>query len=147
MYNKLRGLISGLVATVLVSIAIFIGHEFGIIPDLSILPEIEHSQYNPVGIPVLPAIGWAVHFFIGTLIWSFIFALFAGKGSTYPARSHALWFSVLMWIVLMAVLMPIAGHGLFGLQAGYSVPMIALLFHLAWAWTISFVYDLLPSAA
>ena len=82
MFNILRGLISGIVATVVISIVMVMANLLGLMPDLSIVPHIENELYNPGNVPVLPAIGWAVHFMLGTLIWSFVFALFAGKGST-----------------------------------------------------------------
>ncbi len=147
MFNILRGLIAGAVATFVAAIVILIKNALGINPTLSTMPLLADAVTNRDALIVSPLLGWVMHFVIFTILWSFVFALLAGKGSSYRPRTFSLLFSLFAWLIMMMVLMPWAGNGLFGLEAGLSTPVITLVLHLVWGWVLGFIYDLLPSAS
>lgn len=63
-----RGLLAGLVATIVLSGLMLIKHAMGLMPQLNVIMMISRM----VGAPL--AVGWLMHFTIGTLFWGLLYA-------------------------------------------------------------------------
>lgn len=71
---------------------------------------------------------WAIHFAIGA-VWGLVFA-FAIRwlpGKSYAQRGVE--FGVLIWLLMMLIVMPAAGAGLFGLNLGIGSPITTFALH------------------
>jgi hypothetical protein len=71
---------------------------------------------------------WTIHFLIGA-VWGLLFAFGIRwlPGKSYAARG--LEFGVLAWLLMMLVVMPLAGAGLFGLNLGIGSPITTFALH------------------
>jgi len=70
----------------------------------------------------MPAVGWVPHFLIGTVVWGSLFPIFDAR---VPAGSHwlnGILFGIGAWILMIFLVMPMAGAGLFGMALGIMVP-------------------------
>jgi len=146
MFDILRGLVAGLIATLAI-LLIFLLTDLADLPfSLNTMPLLVDVSPRKNPFLVSPIIGWAIHFLIFSLIWSFLYAL-ATKDSDHSVRSYALGFCLFAWLMMMVLTMPMAGNGYFALQKGFWAPLFALLLHLAWGWVVGIVYERLPSTS
>lgn len=79
-----------------------------------------------------------MHFMIG-IVWGIAFAL---TSRMFPG---AFWlkgmlFSVVPWLIMMIVMMPMAGAGFFGLDLGMAAPVMTLMLHLVFGAVLGAVY-------
>lgn len=133
MNNRLvRSIVAGFVATVALSILMLIKAAMGLMPHLNVIHMLAGMAHARLGLPAVPVIGWVAHFLIGTVLWGIVFAILypALPGST--AVKKGLVFSVLAWILMMLIPLPMAGAGLFGLELGVMAPVMTLILHLIW---------------
>ncbi|MFV9614838.1 MAG: DUF6789 family protein [Gammaproteobacteria bacterium] len=136
--NIKAGLISGFIATVVLSILMVAKAKMGIMPDLNAIKML-------AGMMVAPLImGWVAHFMIGTIIWGGLFAVLVDKipGSVLTS---AILFSIGAWFMMMIGPMPMAGSGLFGLQLGMMAPVATLMLHIIWGIALGFSYKRLTT--
>jgi hypothetical protein len=93
-----------------------------------------------MGAPDRPAIGWAVHVMIGVVGYGLVVALTDGR---LPGRSrvvHGVLIGFVGWLVMMIMLMPMAGAGLFGMALGMMAPLMTLMLHLIFGAVLGGVY-------
>lgn len=76
-------------------------------------------------------IGWVVHFMIGVVGYGAAIALLDRH---LPGNSHV-WHGV-----MMVMLMPMAGAGLFGMNMGPMAPVMTLVLHLIFGAVLGWVY-------
>lgn len=72
--------------------------------------------------------GWVLHFLIGALLGG----LFAWLDPDLPGdslRQRGVVLASVVWLLMMFFLMPLAGHGVFGLNEGVLLPLGALALH------------------
>jgi hypothetical protein len=91
-----------------------------------------------IGAPT-PLVGWIMHFVIGTLLWGILYAWIA------PHLTGAHWyrgalFATGAWLIMMIVMMPMAGAGLFGLKIGMMAPVATLVLHWIYGAVLGAVY-------
>lgn len=144
MNNRfVRSIVAGFVATVVLSILMLIKAAMGLMPHLNVIHMLAGMAHARMGLPVSPVIGWMAHFLIGTVLWGIVFAALypALPGST--AVKKGLSFSVLAWILMMLIPMPMAGAGLFGLKLGVMAPVMTLVLHLIWGFVLGAVFQAL----
>ncbi|MEP6657585.1 MAG: DUF6789 family protein, partial [Betaproteobacteria bacterium] len=115
---------AGFVATVVLSAIMFIKGRMGIMPELDPIQMIG----NMVG-GGSRTVGWIMHFMIGAVALGLLFAAIFG------AAANGFWwrgiiFSISAWLVMMIVLMPMAGAGLFGMHLGLMAPIMTLMMHV-----------------
>ena len=113
-----KAMMAALVATVVLSLLMVMKSAMGIMPQLDLARMIA----GVMGMPDVPAVGWLVHSFIGVVIYGAALALLDER---LPGESRV-WHGVLM----MLLLMPMAGAGLFGLGLGIWAPVMTLMLHL-----------------
>lgn len=121
-----KGIVAGFIATVVLSIIMVIKAFMHILPAFNSVEMIHGLTGGPL------IMGWVGHFVIGALVWGTLFALLFGVLPGRNAIAKALGFSVLAWLAMMLVFMPVAGAGFFGLAIGLPVVIATLVLHLIW---------------
>lgn len=148
-----RSMVAGFVATVVLSILMVLKSLMGMLPQMNVIRLLAGMAHAHLGLPPSPGIGWIGHFFIGTVLWGIGFALLYKVLPGKSPLAKGLAFSVLAWILMMLVPLPMAGAGLLGLKLGPMVPVATLVLHLIWGATLGWTYarlapgDLASSAA
>ena len=136
MSNAMRGIISGFIATLVLTAVILLKVQLHISPEFSVLAQISKLAGGAVG-------GWMDHFIIGTLIWGILFAGFDSVTPALPSWLKGLMFSVLAWLVTMVLFLPFVGLGLFGSKIGVEPAAINLVQHLIYGLVLGVTYGLL----
>ncbi len=129
-----RGIIAGLAATVVLSAMMLAKQSMGLMPELDPIGMITSMAGTDSS-----AVGWVGHFFIGTVLWGGGFAI----GSPYlpgPYWLRGATFATGAWLMMMLVVMPAAGAGIFGLALGVMAPAMTLLLHIVFGAVLGGVY-------
>jgi hypothetical protein len=137
MKNISAGLIAGFVATVVLSAMMVIKGMMGVMPELDVAAMIGIMMGAPV------AIGWIIHFMIGTIAWGGGFALLYDNIPGGSAVGKGIVFGVAAWLGMMLAVMPMAGAGLFGMNLGIMAPIMTLLLHIVFGAVLGGVYGML----
>lgn len=134
-----KGMIAGLAATVVLSVLMLMKTAMGLMPQLDMIGMLSRMM----GSPNTPAIGWAVHFVIGVVVYGGLFALLDSRlpGATHTVRGILL--GVAGWLLMMVAVMPMAGAGLFALNLGIMAPIMTLVMHLVFGAVLGAVYGML----
>ena len=140
-----RGVVSGFLATVVLSICMLIKSAVGIVPQANPIQALVKVSTLWLGSPLQPWVGWAEHFFTGAILWGVAFAL-VEPTLPRPTWVKGLIFSIGAWILMMVLLMPPAGAGWFAARLGYGAPLAALVLHLIWGFSIGAIYRALTPA-
>jgi len=133
-----KGMVAGFIATVVLSIIMVIKAFVHLLPEFNAI-ELVH---NLTGGPVL--LGWVGHFVIGTVLWGTLFALLYRWLPGASSIAKALAFSVLAWLAMMLLFMPLSGGGFFGLAIGLPVIVATLVLHLVWGFVLGLAYGRQP---
>lgn len=129
-----KGIVAGFIATVVLSIMMAIKAFMHVLPAFNAIEMIHGLTDGPL------IMGWVGHFVIGAVIWGTLFALLFGVLPGRSAFAKALVFSVLAWLAMMLVFMPVAGAGFFGLAIGLPVVIATLVLHLIWGGVLGLSY-------
>ena len=137
MSNTTKGIVSGFIATLVLTAVILLKVQMNITPELSVLAQLSKLAGGTVG-------GWMDHFIIGTLIWGMLFAGFDSvTPNKLPYWLKGMIFSVFAWLVAMVLFLPFVGLGLFGLKVGYEPAAVNLVQHLIYGLVLGTTYGLL----
>jgi hypothetical protein len=134
--NWMKGMVAGFVATVALSALMATKAMMGLMPELNPIKMIA----DMLGAPL--AVGWTMHFMIGTVLWG---TLFAWLNRSLPGDRHwlkGIVFAVGAWLVMMVAMMPMAGAGFFGSHLGMMAPIMTLMLHIVFGFVIGAVYAL-----
>ena len=131
-----KGLLAGLAATVLLSALMVAKGMMGVMPELDIAKMIA----GIMGSADQHIIGWVVHFMIGIVGYGAAITLFDTRLPGNSHVLHGLMIAVVGWLVMMLMLMPMAGAGLFGMKMGLMAPMMTLVLHLIFGAVLGWVY-------
>lgn len=143
MSTVVRGLVSGLIATVVLVAAMLLRRALGLFVDLDIIPLIGAAAGELFGLPRTPLTGWLLLFVIGAL-WGGVFGWIYYRIAGPSGLVRGLVFAVAAWAMMMVVFMPIAGAGWFGLAAGVETPLVALIMHLIFGAAMGVCFERLP---
>lgn len=134
-----RSLAAAFLATIAVSICIYIKRWTGIVPQANWIQDLVRVSTLRLGAPLLPWVGWAEHFFVGTVLWGISFAILMPwlKG---PRWLRGIEFAIGGWILMMVLLMPPAGVGFFAAYLGYGAPLSALVLHIIYGFWLGFLF-------
>lgn len=137
-----NGMTAGLVATVVLSLIMIMKGVMGMMPQVNAIQALAKISATYFGMPLLPWVGWIEHFVIGTVLWGLIFA---ATINIWPGgyTVKGIVFSVVAWLAMMIIMMPMAGAGLFGLNLGMAAPMGTLVLHLVYGAVLGAVYGAL----
>lgn len=146
MNKYARGIIAGFVATMVLSILMLIKSMMGLMPELNLIAMLTGMAHQSMGLPATPVVGWIIHFMIGTLLWGIVFALVYEPLPGNSPVAKGLVFSMFAWLLMMIIVMPMAGAGLFGMHLGLMAPVMTLVLHLIWGAVLGAVYGALDRA-
>ncbi|MDA3914059.1 DUF6789 family protein [Oleiagrimonas sp.] len=138
--NYIRSILAGFIATVALSILMILKGIMGMMPQLNVIHMLAGMAHKQMGLAASPVVGWLGHFFIGTVVWGIAFALLYQVLPGKTALAKGLAFSVLAWLLMMLLPMPMAGAGLFGLKLGIMAPVMTLVLHLIWGAVLGLSY-------
>lgn len=131
--NIKAGILSAFIATVALSLLMVLKAMMGVMPELNAVAMLANMMNAPM------IVGWIAHFMIGTIIWGLLFTFLVNK---LPGciLLRALIFSNMAWLMMMLLVMPMVGAGLFGLKLGIMAPIATLMLHLIWGLVLGFSY-------
>lgn len=140
MSRCLRGIFAGFVATAVLSALMALKAQSGYWPDLDVIGMLASMANSYAGLPRAPAIGWGLHFFIGTIAWGVLFGMLAPHllGPSYWLRGIV--FALGCWLAMMALFMPLADAGLFGNRLGAIAPVLTLALHVVFGAVIGYAW-------
>lgn len=135
-----RGLIAGFVATVILSALMIAKGMMGLMPDVNVIAMLADQMGGQM------AVGWLAHFMIGTFVYGLIFAFVFAPLPFGNLALRGILLGVLGWAMMMVVIMPMMGAGLFGLSmpSGMMVPVATLILHVIFGFVLGAVYCTLP---
>jgi hypothetical protein len=122
-----KGIVAGFLATLALSL---------LLDPISIL-------VGAVGV-ASPMIGWLTHLFVGTVIWGPIFAIVHDHISG-PSWLRGLVFGIAAWLLVMLVIMPLSGAGLFAIGLGIATPSVTFIVHALYGALLGEIYGRLLS--
>ncbi|KAB7623961.1 DUF6789 family protein [Alkalilimnicola sp. S0819] len=141
-----RGVLAGLTATVVLSLLMVFRLSMGIMTEFQPIEILNLAANELLGTPDRRFSGWVMHFFVGVVLWGVLFALWSrGVAPRHSGLRQGLLFGTLAWLLLMIVVMPLAGSGLFGLGFGLAVPIMTLLAHLVYGAVLGWGFHWLRS--
>lgn len=132
-----KGIVAGFVATVALSAMMLMKQSMGLMPELDPI-----AMLTSMAGANSPTVGWIAHFVIGSIFWGVGFVIV----SPYlpgPYWLRGMIFAVGAWLVMMVVVMPMAGAGLFGLDLGMMAPVVTLVLHVVFGGVLGAIYGLL----
>ncbi|MBE0508399.1 MAG: DUF2938 family protein [Marinospirillum sp.] len=142
--NKISaGLLSGLVATFVLSALMLLKGMMGMMPDLDVIKMLAGQMGSGA------AMGWVAHFMIGVLGYGLAYTVVFSKLPLGGSWVRGLALGVAGWLGMMVVLMPMMGAGVFGQQmpSGMMVPVGTLMLHAIFGIVLGLVFDRLTARA
>lgn len=135
MNKHIAGITAGLIATVVLSVLMMLKGMMGVMPDLDVIAMIAGMMGAGA------AMGWIAHFMIGA-IYGLVFSQVAGRGATGGTVARGVGLGVAGWLMMMIVLMPMTGGGVFGLAmpSGMMVPVATLMLHAIFGAVLGFSF-------
>jgi uncharacterized protein DUF6789 len=141
MSNSMKGMVAGLVATLVLSGLLLVKSTMELVPELNII----RLLTNLGSITTVQA--WMDHFIIGVVVWGLLFGVYDSL-ATRPAHwLKGIIFGVFAWLVMMLVFMPLAKTGIFGFRLGPMAAAVTLLYHLVYGAVLGTTYGLLTAWA
>jgi len=142
-----NGIIAGFVATIVLSVIMIIKASMGLMPQLDVIHMLTQMMHSRMGLPATPALGWIMHFVIGTVLWGILFALLASSLPTKSAVAKGIIFATGAWLLMMVIAMPMAGAGVFGLNLGLMAPIMTLILHWIWGVVLGLMFQRLAKTS
>ena len=139
MNNMVKGIVAGLVATMVLSMIMVAKGMMGLMPELNVIAML--SSMMKVAMPL----GWVIHFMIGMLVWGIGFSAVSGILPGGSDITRGISFGMVAWLMMMLMVMPMAGAGLFGLNMGMMAPVMTLMLHAIYGAVLGFVFSKLGS--
>jgi len=139
-----NGMLASFTGTIALSAIMVMKQAAGMVPQMNPIADLAGIVHSLLGLPVGALFGWVLHFAIGTFVWGPVFAVLhpAIPGSNLI---KGLIFSVGAWLLMMSIFLPIAGQGIFGMNVGMVVPVMALMLHLVYGVVLGVVYGKLST--
>ncbi|GAC1578394.1 MAG: hypothetical protein NVS3B5_11040 [Sphingomicrobium sp.] len=135
MGNLGKGFLAGFAATVVLSVLMIMKAMMGIMPSLDIAAMLAKMM----GVPGSLIVGWAIHFMIGAIGYGFLIWLLAGKlpGSL---TVQGILIGLVGWLIMMIMVLPMAGAGIFGMTLGIMAPIMTLMLHVIFGAVLGWTY-------
>ena len=140
MTNTSKGIVAGFAATVVLSMIMVAKGMMGLMPELNVIAMLA-SMMN-----VAPLVGWVIHFMIGVIGWGVGFAIVFKVLPGSSNLTKGINFGVAAWYLMMLVVMPMTGVGLFGLKMGMMAPVMTLTLHAIYGAVLGLVFGRLRNA-
>lgn len=146
MNNKWNnGLLAGLIATIVLSVLMVAKSALGLMPAVNAIAMLAKIA-GDFGLPSSAVVGWLAHLAIGIVLWGLVFA---GTYETWPGTPpiRGAVFSVMAWLLMMSMVLPMAGAGFFGVNVGLAAPVATLVLHLIFGLVLGAVFGRLCAPA
>lgn len=134
MSNIVKGLVAGLIATLVLSVLMMAKSRMGVMPDLDPV-----AMMTSMAGASSPLVGWAMHVMIGTVLWGILFALVHERLPGGLVGSGVL-LGIGAWVLMMVAVMPMAGAGMFGMNMGMMAPAMTLMLHIIFGAVLGYSY-------
>ena len=139
MSNNLRGMLAGLVATLVLSGILVLKSNMGLWPELNL----SRLLVSLGSIQLVAA--WMDHFIVGVVVWGLLFSGFDALWESNAYWLKGLIFGVFAWVLMMVLFMPLAKAGWFGTRIGPSAALVTLGMHLIYGLVLGVTYGLLTA--
>jgi len=126
MVSIRSGLVAGFIATFVMSAIVQMKNATGKLPEVHLLK----TWSAALGEPTHLAAGWIAHIVVGVIVGGIAFALLSPRLPTRWFAIKGVIFGILMWLVMMVVVMPLAGAGVFAAHQSTLVPEATLVLYL-----------------
>jgi hypothetical protein len=141
MSNALKGMVAGLVGTLVLSALMIINSATALMPEIHII-----RWLTALGTLSVSA-AWMDHFIVGVIVWGLLFAVYDGAASRPEPWLKGVIFGVFSWLMMMVMFMPLAGAGFFGSKIDISTHMGLLVLNLIFGAVMGVTYGLLGMVA
>jgi hypothetical protein len=141
MSNATKGLIAGLVATLVLSALIILNATMGLMPQIDIILLLTRLGTLTV------AAAWMDHFIVGVVVWGLLFAAFDATTTRPAPWLKGMIFGAFAWLMMMTAFMPLAGAGFFGVKLDSATLLGLLVLHLAYGIVLGATYGFLGNLA
>jgi hypothetical protein len=140
--DLVKGISAGLIATGIFT-AILVGQRaLDLVPSLDVV-----SIWSTVlGAPGHRPIGWIAHLAVSAVAGGAFFAWLEPRLGADGTTRRGVLFGVLVWLAAMALLMPAAHLGMFGLRLGASTPIMMLIASVAYGAVLGWLYAVMMPA-
>ncbi len=134
MNKLLKGIIAGLVATVVLSILMVMKGNMGLMPDINIIAMLASKMGGN------STMAWIAHFMIGIIGYGLVYVYIFSR-LPFNNIIRGILLGLAGWLAMMVAVMPMMGVGLFGLNlaSGVMVPVATLMLHLIFGVVLSYV--------
>jgi len=139
MSNSMKGMIAGLVATLVLSGLLLLKGTMNLVPELSII-----SLLMSLG-SITAVQAWMDHFIVGVVAWGLAFGAYDSLASRPAHWLKGIIFGVVAWVVMMVLFMPLAKAGVFGWKIGPMAAAVTLIYHLVYGAVLGTTYGLLSA--
>lgn len=139
MSNYFKGIVAGFIATLVMTILLFFKNYFGLFSDLNLVEIVNNLNSKYFSMHEYPWAPWVVHFVTGSVIYGIIFAFFNSK-LTESTIFNGIIIGVAAWFVMMLVVFPLAGGGLFGTVLGENARVASLGLHVIYGMILGYSY-------
>jgi uncharacterized membrane protein YagU involved in acid resistance len=139
MSNSLRGMLAGLIATLVLSGILVLKSNMELWPEVNLI----RLLVSLGSIQTVAA--WMDHFIVGVVVWGL---MFGALDSMWESRAYwlkGLVFGVFAWLMMMILFMPLAKAGWFGARLGLPGALVPLVYHLIYGLVLGVAYGLLTT--
>jgi len=135
MNKLLKGIIAGLVATVVLSVLMIMKGKMGLMPDVNVIAMLASKMGGN------SIMAWLAHFMIGMIGYGLAYVYIFSKLPFNSNIVRGILLGVAGWLAMMIAIMPMMGAGLFGLSlaSGVMVPVATLILHIIFGAVLSIV--------
>jgi len=139
-----NGMLASLVGTIVLSAIMVMKQMAGMVPQMNPIADLVGIAHSLLGVPVVPLVGWVLHFAIGVFVWGILFAVLH---PTIPGSNliKGLIFGIGAWLLMMSIFLPMAGQGFFGTNVGIIIPVMALMLHLVYGAVLGITFGKLSA--
>lgn len=141
MNSIAKGVVAGLVATIVLSMIMFMKGKMGLMPELNVIAMLAGMMKSSA------TMAWAGHFMIGAVGWGALFALSSEKLPGSSGLMKGVVFAIGAWLLMMVAVMPMAGAGAFGMKLGMMAPVMTLMLHIIFGAVLGGVFTTLQAKA
>ena len=139
MSNSMKGMVAGLVATLVLSGLLLLKGTMNLVPELSII-----SLLMSLG-SITAVQAWMDHFIVGVVAWGLAFGAYDSLASRPAHWLKGIIFGVFAWVMMMVLFMPLAKAGIFGWKIGPMAAAVTLIYHLVYGAVLGTTYGLLSA--
>ena len=135
MNKLLKGVIAGLVATIVLSVLMIMKGKMGLMPDVNVIAMLASKMGGNT------VMGWLAHFMIGVIGYGLVYVYIFSKLPVKSVIVRGILLGTAGWVAMMIAIMPMMGAGLFGLNlaSGIMVPVATLMLHIIFGGVLSYV--------